>query len=66
MTLAVQPDMLPTNKLLAFAVMTLVLHYASAALPPPEILDAWMILIDVGLPLVVAWFVPDRPNIPVE
>jgi len=64
MTLANQSNSLPTNKAIAMAAVTVAFHYGSGAVLPAPILDAWGVLIQVGLALGVAWFVPDKENVP--
>ena len=60
-----QPDALPTNKAMAVAAVTVVMfHFSpSEAVLPPEIADAYGVLLHAALALGVAWFVPDRPQV---
>lgn len=64
MTLANQPDPLPSNKVIAFAAVTILYHHFSGAAVPPEVAEAYGVFIQIGLGLAAAWFVPDRMNIP--
>lgn len=64
MKLADQDTALPSNKVIAMSAVTIAFHYGSGNVLPPEILEAWGVLIQVGLALGAAWFTPDRPNVP--
>lgn len=64
MTTARQPDNLPSNKMIAMAAVSIAFYYGGDEVLPPAIMEAWGVLIQVGLAMGTAWFVPDRPNVP--
>lgn len=64
MTLANQPDALPSNKVIAMSAVTIAFHYGSGLVLPPEVLEAWGVLIQVGLAFAAAYLTPDRLNKP--
>lgn len=64
MTLANQQSAMPSNKMIAMAVVTVAFHHSAGLVVPPEVLDAYGVLMQVGLALGAAWFVPDRANVP--
>lgn len=64
MTLANQPSALPSNKMVAMAALTVLTYHFGGDIIPPEVMEAYGVIISVGMAVVTAWFVPDRPNIP--
>jgi len=66
MTLANQPDPLPTNKVVVMAAITILTYHFGGALIPPEVMEAYGVLISVALAILTAWATPDRPNVPRE
>jgi hypothetical protein len=64
MTLANQPDALPSNKVVILAVITVLAHHFGEGFIPPEVMEAYGVLISVALAAIAAWFVPDRANVP--
>lgn len=64
MTLAKQPDSLPTNKVVVMAAITVLAYHFGGDLIPPEVMDAYGVLISVALATAGAWLTPDRLNVP--
>jgi hypothetical protein len=62
--MARQPDALPTNKLIAFSTVTLLVHHTQDAVVPPAIVEAYGVMIEIVIAGIIAYFVPDRPNQP--
>lgn len=66
MTLANQPDPMPTNKVVALAAITVLTYHFGGAIVPSEIMEAYGVLISVAIAALGTWFVPDRANVPRE
>lgn len=64
MTLANQPSPMPSNKVIAFAAVSLLTYHFQGSVLPPEVVEAYGVFIQVGLALVTAYMVPDRANVP--
>ena len=64
MSLAVQPDSLPTNKMIVTALLTVIIYHFGDAIIPSEVMGAYGVLISLAVGLVTAYLVPDRANIP--
>ena len=66
MTLANQPDPLPSNKMVVMAALTVAAYHFGGTFIPPEIMEAYGVLISVALALLTAYVTPDRANTPRE
>jgi hypothetical protein len=66
MTLANQPDSLPSNKVVVMAALTVLTYHFGGGLIPYEVMEAYGVLISVALALVAAYIIPDRANVPKE
>ena len=64
MTLANQPSAMPTNKVVAMASITVLAYHFGGDIIPPQVMEAYGVLISVALAGVGAWLVPDRANVP--
>lgn len=64
MTLANQPDPLPSNKMVIMALLTVLTYHFGGGFIPPEVMEAYGVLISVALALVAAYVTPDRANTP--
>lgn len=64
--MAAQPDALPTNKVIAFALASVAVHHGQQEVLPVEVVQSYGVLIEVAISTAVAWFVPDRLNNPKE
>lgn len=64
MKLAKQPDALPSNKVVILAAITILTYHFGGSIMPPEIMEAYGVLISVALATLAAWLTPDRANVP--
>lgn len=64
METARQTTILPTNKLLVMSIMVVISYHLGGMALPPEIVEAYGVIISTIIGVGTAWFVPDAPNVP--
>lgn len=64
MQVADQVSTMPTNKMVVMALITVLAYHFGGDIIPPEVMEAYGVLISVALAGIGAWLVPDRANIP--